>query len=80
MSEADPLADLLMEGEQAAEVERSERRILLERVTELLDKVGKLAQAVDLLNKIERAEHTRAASITISERDEYGQIKTFEVH
>lgn len=77
----DPLADMLMEGELAADLERTERRILLERVTELQDAVAKLSAAVDVLIKIERAEHVRvASSISIDERDEYGQIVKFTIN
>lgn len=81
MSEPDPLADLLMEGEIAADLERTERRVLLERITELRDTVSRLADAVDRLTKIDHSERGRSiGTVTVEERDEYGQIVRFTLN
>ncbi len=75
----DPVADLLLEAEQGIIAEREERTLLLERVTELRAMIAELAIAIAALANMERAEQGDRM-ITITERDEFGRIKSFRVN
>lgn len=79
---SDPMEDMLLESAAQEAAESEQRQIVLQRITELRDMIAGLVEAVALLMEMERAESNgeKTKDFTVTERDEYGQIKSFRMH
>lgn len=69
----DPVAEMLLEAEDQANAESELRAIVLQKIAELSAEIKKLAEAVDAVVAMQGG----ASTYTITERDEFGRIKSF---
>lgn len=74
----DQVAEMFLESEQETAAELEDRAALLQRVTELAGVVAQLVSKMDELIGLEKIEQGERRYI-VTERDEFGRIKTFTV-
>lgn len=73
----DQVAEMLLEAEDQANAESELRATVLQQIAELRAEIKRLSEAVDAVVALERGGDS---TYTITERDEFGRIKSFKVN
>lgn len=75
----DPLADLLADEQLERDTEREERSIVLRWLKQIVEKLDELKTMERTEQAEDKPDLSKGFTITVTERDENGQIKSIKI-